>query len=608
LPLEPLDAAGTMSAGAIALARVAGRTLSFIADADDRALVTFDVDTRVKLASTSLGMRPSAVLVTRAGRVAVLGADDAHVHLMMLVAVDAALVEERSIEVPAEPVAAALVANDDALLVASRWGHALSIVPLSASGHPVSIDLPRDPSAVVASADGKRAIVMHAAGSNASVVELATHTVTTGSLDRRVQRPVFNEMLMMPRPSASDLAGFENANPAPSQTSVPMPVARKPQVETVNLRADQTFALVRASDGRFMAPEVFVETGPAAPSGGYGGSHGTVTPAVVSFAGDDGRRLDSGGDRTFGSPCLLPRGAALDEIGKRMLVACIGSSAVAVLGVDAKGVKVARMVQVAKGPEAIAVDAEGRRAVVWSTFERTLSVIDLKGAPKRIATASVERAAPAPGEDVMRGQALFHASFDERVSSDGRACANCHPDGRDDGLTWSSPNGPMQTPMLLGRLEGTAPYGWDGTAKDLTHHLAHTTSRLGGAGLSKRDVTDIAAYLASLKAPVTTPADPTLATRGADLFHAEAVGCSGCHAGDALTDGDTHDVESGRPGRGGSFDTPSLRYIARSAPYFHDGRYATLGEMLTGTDGAMGHTSQLSPDERTALQAYLETL
>ena len=32
----------------------------------------------------------------------------------------------------------------------------------------------------------------------------------------------------------------------------------------------------------------------------------------------------------------------------------------------------------------------------------------------------------------------------ERLSGDGRACASCHPDGRDDGLVWSTPNGPRQ--------------------------------------------------------------------------------------------------------------------------------------------------------------------
>jgi DNA-binding beta-propeller fold protein YncE/mono/diheme cytochrome c family protein len=612
LSIEPLDASGATSAGAVALARYGEHTLAFVADADDRAVVTFDVDTRAALASTPMGLRPSAVLVTPAGRVVVLGADDARVHLMVLAAIDAPLVAERTIAVPAEPVSASLAPGGDAVLVASRWGHALSIVPLAPGDAPIVVDLPRDPAAVVASADGKRAVVMHAAGSRASVVDLQTRAVTTASLDRRVRRELFRDMMPMMAmpmdPPSEQLDGQGQAATMPSQAM--HVVAPKERFEMATLHADQAFAMVRAEDGRLLAPEVFVDTGPAAASGGYGASESTVTPAVVSFDGDTGQMLEPGGDRTFGSRCLLPRGAALDTAGKRMLIACLGSDEIVVLGVEPKAVKLQRMVRVPKGPVAIAVDEEGKRAVVWSPFERAVTVMGLDPEHRRVASTTLERRGPAPSEEALRGRVLFHSAFDSRVSSDGRACASCHPDGRDDGLTWSSPAGPMQTPMLFARLEGTAPYGWDGAAKDLVHHLAHTTSRLGGGGLSKRDVTDVAAYLASLTPPAAaTGPDATVVARGADIFRSEQAECASCHTGAALTDGDTHDVESGPKGaHPRTFDTPSLRFIARSAPYFHDGRYATLGDMLAGSDGSMGHTSHLSPEDRAALQAYLETL
>ena len=211
----------------------------------------------------------------------------------------------------------------------------------------------------------------------------------------------------------------------------------------------------------------------------------------------------------------------------------------------------------------------------------------------------------APDEAVLRGRSLFHAVFEERVSADGRACASCHPDGRDDGLTWSAPGGRRQTPMLIERLEGTAPYGWDASAADLTHHLAHTTARLGGTGLRKRDVED----LATLHPPTRSPsAAQARIEKGAALFASEATECASCHTSGG-TDGERHDVEAGarRAVRRG-FDTPSLHLVGHSAPYFHDGRYATLGDLLAGVDGTMGHTAQLSPDDRAALEAYLETL
>ena len=163
--------------------------------------------------------------------------------------------------------------------------------------------------------------------------------------------------------------------------------------------------------------------------------------------------------------------------------------------------------------------------------------------------------------------------------------------------------------MLIERLEGTAPYGWDASAADLAHHLAHTTARLGGTGLRKRDVEDIAAYLATLRAPTSPrPAPQAHIEKGAALFASGSTECASCHTGGG-TDSERHDVEAAgrRAGRRG-FDTPSLHLIGHSAPYFHDGRYATLGDLLAGVDGSMGHTAQLSPDDRTALQAYLETL
>ena len=266
--------------------------------------------------------------------------------------------------------------------------------------------------------------------------------------------------------------------------------------------------------------------------------------------------------------------------------------------------------RVPAGPVAVSVDDRGRRAVVWSAFDRVVSVLALDREPKLEAKVALPRVTPAPSESALRGRALFHATFDSRVSSDGRACASCHPDARDDGLAWSSPGGRRQTPMLVERLEGTAPYGWDGAADDLEHHVAHTTTRLGGMGLATSDVADIQAYIATLHTPAASPADDeALVARGDALFHSDDAGCGGCHAGAPLTDGDTHDVHSAsRDDARGAFDTPSLHLIAHSGPYFHDGRYATLSALLTGSDGTMGHTSQLSPDNRAALEAYLRRL
>ena len=418
LPLEPVDAVGAGSANAVALARLGERTLAFVADADDRAIVTFDVESGTRLTSTPLGARPSAVLVTRAGRVVALGADDARVHLLILVAVDAPLVAEAAIDVPDEPVSAALTPAGETLLVASRWGHALTLVTLGSTDAPVVIDLPRDPVAVVASADGLRAVVLHAAGSRATEVELGSRVTRTASLDRKVS--VDRRRGMMPMPVMPSLD--------PDDTRPPVLSRRAPDI--VTLRADQAFAVGRLPDGRFAAPAVALDTGADLSSGGYGGKDAPATPALAVFDARWTGEKSPAGQRIFGSHCLLPRAAALDAARERLLVACVGSDEIAVVRLRAGGAKVGPATKVAAGPLGIAVDAKGSRAIVWSAFARVVSVVALDRFPKVLVTTAVPRTAAAPDDAVRRGRSLFHAVFEERVSADGRACASCHPDGR----------------------------------------------------------------------------------------------------------------------------------------------------------------------------------
>jgi cytochrome c peroxidase len=92
------------------------------------------------------------------------------------------------------------------------------------------------------------------------------------------------------------------------------------------------------------------------------------------------------------------------------------------------------------------------------------------------------------------------------------------------------------------------------------------------------------------------------------IFESEQAGCSGCHEErDGIAD--LRDVSSrAAADRYADFQVPSLRSVGGTAPYFHDGRFATLGELLRSCDGTMGRTGQLSADEFGALEAYLRSL
>jgi cytochrome c peroxidase len=273
---------------------------------------------------------------------------------------------------------------------------------------------------------------------------------------------------------------------------------------------------------------------------------------------------------------------------------------------------------VGSGPSAVAVDPDKHVGVVWGQFDRTLTtfalgnneLVDDKATPvstQRTQLAPLKNKLPS---EYALGRILFHAAGDARVSADGRACASCHPDGRDDAITWATPEGPRRSIMLAGRVTGTAPYAWNGNAKTVPEHLGNTFDRLSGKGLRSVELDALIAYVTQLPTPHATP-DTNAATieRGRQIFASKEAACSTCHAGTSFTDGARHDVGSQhKADRASSFNTPSLHLVGGTGPYFHDGRYASLSELLKQSDGKMGHTKHLSTNDLGALEAYLHTL
>jgi mono/diheme cytochrome c family protein len=398
----------------------------------------------------------------------------------------------------------------------------------------------------------------------------------------------------------------------------------------------QGYTLARAMSGRIFAPEILAnpDPTPGEVTTGYGPGG---SPSQIG----DIASLDEAGEHLATTPvldfrdhadCLLPRAAAMDEGTGRLLVTCLGVDAVIAYDARAKNPHLApvRRWKVASGPTGIVVDAAEHRAIVWSQFAHTLGVIPLDDTLARQSTSTVgvrflatnitlhhaEAAAfvlPAHGEamsaSLALGRRLFHAAGDTRIAGDGRACASCHPDGRDDGFTWATPDGPRQTPILAARLADTAPYGWNGTSLELKDHVHRTFRRLFGSGIAPAEFEALVGYVRHMDIPFARVASSPEAARGDIVFHSAEAGCAACHLDSTTADGKSHDVQSRIKGdTTAEFDTPSLRFLGQSAPYFHDGRYATLDDLLRGVDGTMGHTAHLDDGDRRALVAYLEAL
>jgi DNA-binding beta-propeller fold protein YncE/cytochrome c1 len=269
------------------------------------------------------------------------------------------------------------------------------------------------------------------------------------------------------------------------------------------------------------------------------------------------------------------------------------------------------VVSVGAGPSGIAVRHDGLRAYVLNAFDHTVSV--LRGADdgsvKRASDIRIADETLAP--DAAAGRKIFFDATDARMAAatKGAACATCHIDnGREDGHVWSFDEGKRQTMSLAGgRLDGTAPFHWDGALADLPKLMdSTTTGRMGGTGPTLEMEQAVQAYLATLPAPLNPKqlGPPTDAqARGADVFKRAA--CGSCHLGQKLTNNAMVDV-----GTGQTMNVPSLLGVARSAPYLHDGRAKTLEDRLRLRQGENLHgtTSALSDQDISDLVEYLETL
>jgi cytochrome c peroxidase len=268
------------------------------------------------------------------------------------------------------------------------------------------------------------------------------------------------------------------------------------------------------------------------------------------------------------------------------------------------------------------------------------------------------------------GQMLF---FDPILSgSRSRSCATCHNPSLSwgDGLARALGEGQtamrLRAPTIL-NVAWVPRLGWDGKFRDLESVAfgpitSPANMNLSEASLIER-LTGISGYVRSFatafaEGPITRPRiEAALATyersivsgtapfdrwmtgeelaiepdakRGFDLFKGKAH-CSECHSGWAFTDNSFHDIGSARGddiGRGRlfptsiklqyAFKTPTLRDVARRAPYMHDGSIPTLEDVVALYDrGGIGRPSRsvlirplgLTENEKADLVAFLKTL
>ncbi len=263
---------------------------------------------------------------------------------------------------------------------------------------------------------------------------------------------------------------------------------------------------------------------------------------------------------------------------------------------------------------------------------------------------------PLTAEKIELGRQLFS---DTRLSADGSiSCATCHDPNR----AFSSEEpvavgvfgriGRRNAPAIINRGYGRS-FFWDGRVTTLEEQVLRPIEdpfEMGSAvddaaariGLSRDEVSHaLASFVRSILSGNSrfdrfVYGDRTALTeeerRGLEIFGGKGR-CSTCHIGSTLSDERFHNTGvafadgrflddgrfgvTGREPDRGAFRTPTLRDVARTAPYMHDGSLPTLEAVVAFYSGG-GRPNlhlddrirplRLSDDEQAALVAFLRSL
>jgi mono/diheme cytochrome c family protein len=518
-----------------------------------------------------------------------------------------------------EPHGLALTPDGSMLLVTSVADHALVAVDTSTLVERWRAPLVAEPRGVAVSADGQEAVVGFLSSSALAVVVL-------DSDGKRVQWRALD-----PRDRVAIEDGDDDWGPAKLAVIREARGRFEVPIETGRRRARNVFSVAYLGHGLVVAPHQLSTPQMKRIPGremqdSYGGGPESVPAIVHRLAIVDAPAKDTSRTAFSRIDVHQPRAVAYDASSDTLYLGGYGDDRIAaVADASQPSPYVAWSAELSKsgsaascGIDGLSVDGES----LWVHCELTRRLFRLQ--PDRLALddkswlrekdgvlAGPELAASLRDEQVERGAELFRRGRDGRISDMGvMACASCHPEGRQDGLSWRLGKSILQTPMLAGRVVGTAPYKWDGQDRDLATSFRHTVERLGGSQwstLSRSEFTALAAYVQSLPAPrAPTVRDAEAVARGRTLFH-DDLDCGACHSGDKLTDGSQYSFDS----RGlDETDTPSLVGLAHTAPYYHDGSARDLYALLTdkGNVHDMTDLSDLDEDQITDLTAYLESL
>jgi len=267
-------------------------------------------------------------------------------------------------------------------------------------------------------------------------------------------------------------------------------------------------------------------------------------------------------------------------------------------------------------PMGVRIGRDDQTCYVANYLHNSVQVVDLVA---RKLVRTIPLGGPSAPSLARQGAAIFYDG--KRSLDQWYSCHSCHYEGGTNAVVMDTMNDgsrfTFKTVPALYHIDQTAPWTWHGWQTDLRAAMHHSlTTTMLGPEPSQHDAEAMVAFLQSLEPPPNphVAAHGRLneaAERGKVLFHSASVGCSGCHAGTYFTDGQVHDVGSGRRNdRYEGFNTPSLQGVFRKTLWLHDGRARSLDELLSGPHepAQVAGSRSLSESERRDLVEYLKTL
>lgn len=274
-----------------------------------------------------------------------------------------------------------------------------------------------------------------------------------------------------------------------------------------------------------------------------------------------------------------------------------------------------RRVHIRGRPVGLAFTPDGKSVIVANYLSNELNVLDF-------ATGQETRRIPLGGPQkpslARRGESIFYDGF--RSWHEWYSCHSCHTEGHTNGSSYDTMNdgkfgNPKKVPSLRG-VTRTGPWTWHGWQNDLRDSVLNSIKQTmqDQEPVTKEDLDAVHAFLETLEFPPSPrrAADGSLsaaARRGEVVF--ERKGCNSCHVPPDYTRAKVYKIglESKDDAYKG-FNPPPLRGVWNRAPYLHDGRAATLEEVLLKhhKPSTVSGEPDLSAEELADLVEFLKSL